>query len=557
MAAPTGNTDAETILLEVTGPWESILQGEARAEFEAVLPQLLLKRRWFGGKGRPIHSATIQGSIPVSHDGARSFLVFIRVDYREGKSEVYVLALSYAEEGEDVRVPQQAASSVFVRVRSGNIEGVVYDAVQDRVFVSALLELLRSNASISGITGRIEAVRTASFTAICGSQPNTLEPHVMGAEQSNSSIVFGEQLILKLFRRLEEGINPDFEIGQFLTEHGYLHSPQVAGALELHSTQSEPSTVALLQGFVKNQGDAWKYTLERLQKTLQEVAQSKGALDGLLCPGEVPSPPEALVMVAGDYLDSVRLLAQRTSELHLTLASDHNEPNFAPETVSAHYQQSVFREMCTVATTVLSLLQDQLSKMGPAEQDVTRRVLAKRDDLLELFKPVTDPGLNAQRIRIHGDYHLGQVLFTGDDFIIIDFEGEPMRSLRERRIKRSPLRDVAGMIRSFDYAGQSALLRFPASEPEVSESLRRFTDAWVAWVSAIFVDRYLEVCDQSPFLPSHREKTIALLAAFCLDKAVYEVGYEINNRPAWVRIPLNGIARILDQYLPKDERQVA
>jgi len=545
--------------LKVAGTWEQLLTGEARQELEQLLPEVLRQRRWFGGKARNIQSATISEAVPVPHSDGTSYLALVTVTYEDG-IETYVLALSHAVRDRATRLIREESSGVLVRVQTAEGEGVLYDGVRDRGFVIALLDLIEREGDLPPGIATLVAEHTSKFDELAHpTASDRLEPRVVGAEQSNSSIIFGERLIMKLFRRLQGGVNPDLEIGQFLTEHGYFNSPPVVGSVELAAGEGEPATLAILQGFVPNRGDAWKYSLDSLAQILARAQGRNGEL-GELDTAEVPifelikhQAPSLITELSGDYLESVRLLGQRTAELHLTLNSDSKDPSFAPEPFSRSYQDAVYRGMRRMATAVLALLRSQVDRLKDGERDLAAELVSREPELLELFRPILSADLHAQRIRIHGDYHLGQVLYAGEDFVIIDFEGEPLRSLSERRIKRSPLRDVAGMMRSFDYAGQTALANLPERTTEVAQ----FVESWTVWTAALFAKSYFETCGEAPFLPADPAQTAALLDAFRLDKAVYELGYEINNRPTWVRIPLVGIARILRQHGSRLEQRAA
>ncbi len=537
-------------MLRVEGTWESLLTGNAKPELERLLPNVLRQRRWFGGKARNIASVQITEAVPVPHDDAISYLALVTLAYDDG-IETYVLALSHAVGERAAHLLQYESSGVLLRLQSPDGDGVVYDGVRDRGLALALLDLIDREGGLPPGAAIIDGEHTSKFDDL--RSPTTsdgLEPRVVGAEQSNSSVIFGDRLIMKLFRRVQGGVNPDLEIGQFLTEHGYFNSPPVAGSLELSSGDAEPGTLAILQGFVPNQGDAWKYTLDSLRQILMRARKHSREVSELEIPAEPlfqlaeHAIPSLIAELSGEYLESVRLLGRRTAELHLTLDSDPQDPSFAPEPFSRSYQEAAYRGMRRMATAVLALLRSQIDRLQDTEREWAIELLGREPELQYLFRPILSANLDAERIRIHGDYHLGQVLFTGDDFVIIDFEGEPLRSLSERRIKRSPLQDVAGMMRSFDYAGQTALAEVSESSPE----LAKFVECWTVWTNAIFANSYFETCGGAPFLPSDRTQTAALLDAFRVDKAVYELGYEINNRPGWVRIPLIGIARILRQH---------
>ena len=282
----------------------------------------------------------------------------------------------------------------------------------------------------------------------------------MRAEQSNTSVLYGERLVLKVFRRLSEGVNPDLEVGRFLTERaGFSHIPAVAGALEYRVGRREPMTLGILQAFVANEGDAWHFTLDQLESYYERALCTEGGGAGfrgslLELIEEEPPPP---LFEMGIHLELARLLGQRTAELHLALAHDPEDPDFAPEPFTTLYQRSLYESMRTSATRNLELLRGQIGEVPEPAASEARRLLEREEELLEAFRSIVGSRLGGMRIRVHGDYHLGQVLYTGNDFVIIDFEGEPARPLTERRLKRSPLRDVAGMLRSFDYVAQTAL----------------------------------------------------------------------------------------------------
>jgi maltose alpha-D-glucosyltransferase/alpha-amylase len=250
----------------------------------------------------------------------------------------------------------------------------------------------------------------------------------------------------------------------------------------------------------------------------------------------------------GTYLEAARLLGQRTAELHLALASDTKNPAFAPEPFSLLYQRSVYQSMRNLATQVLERLRKQAGDLSPAARDQTRRVLDLKSSIMARYQLLLGRKINAIRTRVHGDYHLGQVLYTGKDFVIIDFEGEPARPLSERLIKRSSLYDVAGMLRSFSYAAYVASLNQVDRgivRPEDVPSMEPWVTLWIQWVSSAFLKAYLEASSRGSFLPAEKEELKVLLGAYLLDKSMYELAYELNNRPDWVRVPIKGILELL------------
>jgi maltose alpha-D-glucosyltransferase/alpha-amylase len=538
--------------LTVTGSWESILLGQDKAVLEQLLPGYMLPRRWFGAKARAIQSTKIIEVIPSSDTAC---FTLVQVNYADGEPETYMLPLAFATAEQAKALQRERPGAVVALLQTPEASGVLYDAVWENRFCQALLETIGQQQQLNGAAGTLVAEATRVFPQLCGPAAE-LPPTLLGVEQSNTSIRYGDRLILKLFRRAETGVNPDLEIGHFLTEKAaFTHIPPVAGALEYRREQHEPVTVAILQGFVPNQGDAWRYTLEALEhyfeRVLTQTQVSPEAIalsqESLLEVAQQDMPRLAIEMI-GTYLESAQLLGQRSAELHLALASDSTDPSFAPEPFTASDQHPLYQSMHNLTRRSLQLLRQRLNTLPQAAQIEAQQVLELEPEMLKCFHSLLEHPLTALRTRTHGDYHLGQVLYTGQDFMIIDFEGEPARSLAERRLKKSPWQDVAGMLRSFHYAAYAAFFEQVASAVTPAQNqtaLEAWTRFWHRWVSAAFLKTYLHVAAGAPFLPPSTEELKILLKAYLLEKAVYELGYELNNRPDWVKIPLQGILQTL------------
>lgn len=538
--------------------WEEVFSGQEKAGLEAVLPTYLQERRWFGGKARGIKLAAIIEVVPLHTDAFAACITFIRVEYLDGDSEVYLLPLSFSASSAEEAVSRDPPHAVLARLRfrEGKPEGILYDPMAEPAFATALLDLIARRYRRRGGEGEMSASLTPVFRQIKNSAEN-LEPNIVRTEQSNTSVTYGQRFILKIFRRIQPGINPDLEIGRFLTERGFAHMPPVAGAMEYRKNREEPSTLAVLQGFVANQGDAWTHTLDILSHYFENIV-SRGVQaappPGVLLPESVKLPlPEEVSPFIGAYAESARLLGERTAELHLALASaGEDRPDFVAEPFSRLYQRSLYQSMRTLTGQNLQLLRHRADRLPADALDGARNLLDREMEILGRFRSLLDLKITAMRIRCHGDFHLGQVLFTGKDFVIIDFEGEPARPITERRIKRSPLRDVAGMLRSFHYVVYSGLLHAEALgliHPEDYPWLESWADFWQSWVCAIFLKSYLEVSGRGSFLPETEQELQVLLDTYLLEKAVYELGYELNNRPDWVKIPIRGIRHLLGRKL--------
>ncbi|HET9016170.1 MAG TPA: maltose alpha-D-glucosyltransferase [Thermomicrobiaceae bacterium] len=552
-------------LIEVSGPaarvpqltgvarWEELFVGKGRDRLARVLPAYLESRRWFGGKARRIKAAQVDDAIPIPFDARTGFLVVSSVDYTEGDPERYlILAVgSSGERGEDVLHDSPHAILAMARLDSGE-EVVIHDALTEPGFASALLSVVIGRKHLRGAVGDLVGTRTAVMRHTLSGVTGPLPASVVNVEQSNTSVVFGEHLFLKLFRKLEPGQNPDLEISQYLTERGFANLPALAGWLEYRGPGGG-TAVAALQRLVANEGDAWRFTLDALGRYFERVltepspeAPTSLAAADLLTLAADDEPETAHVLLNG-YLSSARLLGQRTAELHRVLAAS-DRPDFAPEPFTSFYQRAVYQSMRVLTTNVFQRLRSRLRQLPEEARPDADEVLAAQDEVMRRFHSVIDRRIEAVRTRIHGDYHLGQVLFTGNDFVIIDFEGEPARPLSERRRKRSPLVDVAGMLRSFEYAVHAALIHLEAQgmiRPADVQTLAPAARYWELWVSVAFLRGYLGTVQDAPFLPRDPDDLALLLDAFRLEKAVYEVGYELNNRPDWVGVPLSGILELV------------
>jgi trehalose synthase-fused probable maltokinase len=372
----------------------------------------------------------------------------------------------------------------------------------------------------------------------------------MRVEQSNTSAVYGDRLIFKLFRRVEQGTNPDLEIGWFFTEKtAYRHVPAIAGYLEYRRDDGTRMSLGILQSFVVNQGDAWNLTLREVERYFERVPAARTPTSlpaGSLLALAEDAPDDQAQHFVGTYLASAELLGRRTAELHLALSTTTGDRAFDPEPYSPEDQRTFSSAALELLEHNLRLLRQQESALPSGIRHEAHRILERGPELERRFRFFAERPLTALRTRIHGDYHLGQVLVSDGDFVIIDFEGEPARPMAERRRKRSPFQDVAGMLRSFHYAAYAPLLG--ASSTAVTRPLDTFGPwayLWQNWVSAAFLRSYLVTARSAPFVSRDPQELATILEAHLLDKAVYELSYELNNRPSWVRIPLNGVAQLI------------
>lgn len=543
-------------VLEVSGSWEEMFSGRAKAKLEKLLPSYLRRFRWFGGKARNVRWLKIVETVPISIGPSEAYLTVVEVQYSGGDPESYFLPLTFAR-GENAsnvinRVPKAVVCRVVVKGMGSDMEGLLYDALFDPDFDLSLLHALSRRRHFGGDAGKLIALPTRALKKYLGPQGTCLNPVVSIADQSNTSVIYGDRLILKMFRRVQEGINPELEIGRFISERtSFAHVPPLAGAIEYRKTGREPITVGILQAFVPNQGDAWCYTLDCLKHYFETALTRHPEKDGgltlptshllELTEAEVPAKAQEAI---GSYLESARLLGQRTGELHVVLASDPKDPAFSPEPFTAFNRRSLYQSMRTLTDQSLSLLRNRLMNLAQDVRPDAEKVLALEKDIFKRYQLLADRKITAMRIRCHGDYHLGQVLYTGKDFVIIDFEGEPVRHIGQRRLKGSPMRDVAGMLRSFHYAVVS-IIKGRGRPSDDTPKLEWWGRFWYLWVSVSFLSSYFEATRGAEFLPKSKDDLKIMLDLHLLEKAAYELAYELNNRPDWVHVPLQGILELV------------
>ncbi|MEX2430713.1 MAG: maltose alpha-D-glucosyltransferase [Dehalococcoidia bacterium] len=557
-ATPGGLGDSHVPSLNIRGRWESLWDAQSRVMLAGVLLTYARGRRWFGAKARIVQSVSVADAISVPYKKSSAFLTLLHLEYNAGEPETYLLPVGFATGEHAETISQQHPQAVIAQVHpiraAAGDAGIIYDALFDPHFAPALLEAIARKRTYQGGASAIVGSQTRAFSRLRGGPGQKLSAHVLAAEQSNTSVVFDQRLILKVFRRPGGARNPDWELGLHLTERSrFAHTPGVAGVIEYCPRRNaEPVTLALLHEYVENEGDAWRYTLDAIGSYFEvALARTDAPPPALperhlldLTPADIPNP---VAEAMGPYLAMAALMGRRTAELHVALASGSSEPAFAPEPFSTIYQRSVYAAMRGQAVQILALLNRRLRNLPEGLRASAAQVAAMEPEIMRRFEAIRRRKINAMRIRCHGDYHLGQLLYTGRDFMIVDFEGEPGRPISERRLKRPPVRDVAGMLRSFDYAAHAALKGQGAwlLRTEDLPKLEPWARAWSRAASVVFLHDYLAVVQPAKLLPNNEADLKFLLDAYLLDKAVYEVGYELNNRPDWLEVPLGGILDLL------------
>ncbi len=516
-----------------TGPL-SLLEGRARADLERqILPAFLKHQRWFAAKDRELVAVRIERGCELP-DGEALLLLELSVELAGEGVQRYLLPLALVWGEEQLAPGAPLLPWTLAKVRRGPKVGALCDATATPGFPLTLLRRMREGARLPLAGGGALVFEPGRRMAEL-ELPAEVEVRRVGVEQSNTSLFLDRLAVLKLYRRLQEGVHPEVEIGRFLTDvAGFANTPPLLGSLVREEPGGTGTALAVAFGFVENQGDAWSFTLDWLDRELERLALAAAALPEI--------DPEAEFSL---YLERARVLARRTAEMHLAFAIDTDDPAFAREPVTAADLERWAGQVRAQVETGLDALARAADRLSEAERAQAEELLARRSELLARPAALAAGPVEAVKTRHHGDYHLGQVLVARDDFVIIDFEGEPARPLAERRAKSSPLRDVAGMLRSFDYAARAAVDRLLERHDGRRDLVEELAARWRDLVSRAFLGVYAETVAGSPVLPADRGAADRLLQLFLFEKVFYELAYEAANRPAWIAIPLHGAIRLL------------
>lgn len=488
-----------------------------------ALPDFLMRQRWFGAKGQRIAQIAFEQA-SLWHAGKQDWLLsMLTVTPEHGAPHTYFLPLACAWQDAAGSI---APAAVLARIKSHAGTGVLYDALTAPSFSRALVAAIGKHEAIPFGAGQMLGIPTTAYARLRGASAlsEITSPKVSG---SNTALILDQKLFLKIYRRLHVGINPEVEIGRFLTDASpYAHIVPVAGFLQYQDAARTMAT-AVLQGSVAHQGDAWNGTLEKLEHHLEQ------------------SLARPATEVDAGFLRSMSTLGRRTAELHVALCKQTGDDAFDPEPVKAADLVGWKAQVRGDAVQTLALLTRKLTSLPPAANTQATQLLHQAAALIEPILQAVPDTLATMKSRYHGDYHLGQVLQSDDDFILIDFEGEPARPLAERRIKHCPLRDVAGMLRSFSYAAAVALDHCALRHPELQPQLARQAQTCESQTVAAFLAGYAQASTHMSCVPQDPHHTQALIRLFSLEKALYELRYELDNRPDWVSVPLSGLLQLL------------
>lgn len=557
--------------LAVRKSWTEVASREDDA-WERLLTQFLECRLLGDAAPSAISHVTVRDwlLLPATSSPTETLLLFIDVQQPIGDPQRIVLPLTFVAEPHAVEVLANQPGSVLARIEGGQV-GILFDPLADPEYAAGLLYLLAAPEQLRSHGGNDLVAWLTSPLSEAEQSAVSAQPRLIEVEQFNASAVFADRLVLKVLTHVGEGPHPDAEFGQFFARCGQPCSvAKLRGAIELRGRRQLPTTLAILHEFVANEGDAWQHTLEELSIFFERVVSHEPQIPPPACadwrqliedasrPAIVADSPDELLE---EYLHVIRLLARRSAELHVALASAPNDPNFAPEAFTLGYQRSIYQAMRGLALDVFDTLQQSLDRLSDATRTQAETILGLRSDVLKLLYRVLDEPFETIRIRCHGDYHLGQVLFTGSDCVIIDFEGKPLIPLSERRIKRSPLRDVATMLRSLDYASRTALTGLASGRGRMpgqvrTEDLPRIVPwvrYWQGRVNAEFLTTYLAHPGIATLLPKSADGVRVLLDAFLMERCLVDVAHELRDRPDWLPIALESTLAHIAAAAPEHE----
>ncbi|MDA8390265.1 MAG: putative maltokinase, partial [Gammaproteobacteria bacterium] len=528
-----------TLFRDKVVPWRAALADHVRKQFEReALPRFMHNQRWYGAKSRNIAWARLKVSCVWGRDREEWLLALVEVTDELGTVCCYFVPLSLLFENQRQERMEALTPFAIARVRRQADIGLVGDAMADPDFCRAMLQAAGNgeacNAGDGVVRWRWTAVADPSYVA--HAEDFAVRPP--SVQSSNSVVTLGGRLFLKCYRQLQEGINPEREMGQFLAEvAGFDRIVPIFAYMDYFDAAGQPTSLAILQPFVENQGDAWDYTVHYLEQYLDLAAA-----------GHVEGEAEH-----GAYGAFIETLGRRTGELHVALAQTTGDPAFDPEPLRMADVQAWHVKVDADIDTTLGLLARHSEQLPPAGRDLAIFVASQGARLHQLLGEDMPRIIQGQRTRTHGDYHLGQVLVTQNDFVIIDFEGEPTSSFADRRRKYSPLRDVAGLLRSLNYAAYTASANVTTGPELAYGELSLAMRAWEEMAAGRFLSAYEGATAGLSLWPSFAEAK-SWLRLLMLEKALYELRYEIEQRPQWVHVPLRGLADFIEEHRAREGR---
>ncbi|MGA9271669.1 MAG: trehalose synthase [Lutimonas sp.] len=527
---------------EFDGIWEDLMENKDFLEvfLSEVLEDYIVKQRWYGGKASKLKYIELSEYFRIQQKGEVYFGLLLEIDFVEAFYQHYFLPIAFVTDENFAK-----GDRILPITIQGN-QGFIIDAINLEAFRKLVFERILGAAPKDRT--KVQYHRSDSFKDV-----EYESSRFMGLEQSNTSIVYNEKYVLKFFRRIFADKNPDYEMSRFLTEEkDFKNTPSYQGSLNIIDSDNVNVTIALMQKMVPNQGDAWEYMLGELHKAFLNLTNKGIDIKGLpqakmferLKIKDVP--PEIIDWVGLNLFLKIKLLARRTAEMHIVLGSEFEDTAFTPTHFNGDYEVWLKNRLFYQFQNRLNTIENRMHKLDGLSLELAREFLEKKNIIRKRITNFDWTMLKGERIRLHGDYHLGQILVTEGDFFILDFEGEPESTIRDRKVKQPPLKDVAGLFRSFHYAIYATVFNNTEEYPQSQQELFDAAEVLYCYLTCVFLEEYTEVIQNANLNIGYNQERIFILQYALLEKAVYEIGYELNSRPRWALIPLKGISNIIN-----------
>lgn len=506
-----------------------------------VLESYIQKQRWYGGKSSKLKYIELTEYFRIQQNEEMYYGLILEVNFQEAFYQHYFLPIAFVTD------ENFAKKDRILPVSIQGKEGFLIDAINLEAFRKLVFErILHSepNDQTRVQYHKGEALKETAFQS----------SRLMGMEQSNTSVIINDQCVIKFFRRIYANKNPDYEMSRFLSDKkGFANTPAYQGSLNIIDSDNLMITIALMQELVPNQGDAWEYMLERILKifknlSLRGIRADRLPEHELFVRLSVREVPHEIIDWAGlRIFQEMEQLAVRTAQMHITLGSEFEETAFEPQHFNMDYEVWLKNRVLYQFQNRLNTVENNLHKLDGKALDLAKQFLDGKNEIRKRFLDYDWTKLKGERIRVHGDYHLGQVLVKDGDFIILDFEGEPESTIRDRQVKQPPLKDVAGLFRSFHYAIYATIFNHGEELDTLEKDLIRAGEILYRYFIAVFLHKYTELIQDANLNIGYNQERVFMLKYSMLEKAVYELGYEMNARPLWAVIPLEGIAAIMNE----------
>lgn len=523
--------------------WEELLDNSnfLKIFLSDVLENYIIKQRWFGGKASTIKYIELAEYFKIQQHGEIYFGLLLEVDFKEAFYQHYFLPIAFVTD--ENFAPKDRILPISIK----NQNGYIIDAINLEAFRKLVYE--RIATSLPKDTTKVQYHKSALFKDLVYKSSR-----FMGLEQSNTSLIYNDKYVLKFFRRIFADINPDYEMSRFLSEKKeFQNTPSYLGSINLVDSDNDYITIGLMQEMVPNQGDAWDYMLKELHPVFLNLESKNIDVSALPNPElfqrlEVNDIPPQIIDWAGlNLFTKVQKLAKRTAEMHIALGSEFEETAFTPTHFNGDYTVWLKNRLIHQFQNRLNTIENNLHKLDGLALELAHDFLDKKNSIRKRFTNFDWTKLKGERIRVHGDYHLGQILVKDDDFFILDFEGEPESTIRDRKVKQPPLKDVAGLFRSFHYAIYATIFNNKESlSATTQEDLFHAGETLYAYITGLFLGTYVTETQNANLNLGYNQERIFILKYCLLEKAVYELGYELNSRPKWAIIPLKGISNIIN-----------